>query len=67
MSNEKKFSTISARNLMMHMPAMPARPIESDRPTPANKALAASTFGPATYYRLGVRMPGGPMKRYGRD
>jgi hypothetical protein len=67
MSSEKKFSTISARNLMMHMPAMPAKSIEVERPKPAGKVLAASTFGPATYYRLGVRMPGGPMKRYGRD
>jgi hypothetical protein len=66
MSNEKKFSTVGARNLMMHMTATPAKPIDPARPTPA-KAAVASSFGPATYYRLGVRMPGGPVKRYGRD
>jgi hypothetical protein len=31
----------------------------------AGKSAAQATFGPATYYRLGVLTPGGPTKRSG--
>lgn len=67
MSSVKKFSTNGARNLTTHMTGMTTKPLDPALPDPAGKSIGTSTFGPATYYRLGVRMPGGPMKRYGRD
>lgn len=66
MSSGKKFSPRDAKALQLHMSANPPRP---DDPTVhvagGAKSPAKATFGPATYYRLGVLTPGGPVKRWG--
>jgi len=48
-----------------HMPAMPTRPDTPEATRTGQTLKPANTFGPATYYRLGVRVPGGPPKRGG--
>lgn len=51
-----------------HLPAASPARIESTATASANPDLKPrATFGPATYYRQGIRTPGGPPKRPGRD
>jgi hypothetical protein len=66
MSIAKKFSSRGATALQLHMAARSGKVDDSSGPmSGAGKSAAQATFGPATYYRLGVLTPGGPTKRSG--
>jgi hypothetical protein len=70
MSIGKKFSSRSALLLQSHMSATASRPSAIGQPVPAGTKPPQGTgasLGPATYYRLGVAVPGGPVKRIRGD
>ena len=67
-SEEPTMTTAKARPALqqMHMPGMPARPIDAARPLAQPIADAPrATFGPAIVYRQGIRVTGMPGKRTG--
>lgn len=65
MSSGKKFSAGGAKALQMHMPVNAAKSDPAHSASMDAEPPAKATFGPATYYRLGVLTPGGPVKRWG--